>query len=106
MALWQVPAPPLPPELPIVVGGGMPEWVGAVVVVVVVVGAVLLYPLLRALARRLEGKGGVGRDELDQLHERMGELEALENRVLELENRVEFSERLLSRVRGDAEPPR
>jgi hypothetical protein len=60
-----------------------------------------LGPIGRAVARRLEGKGlsDSARQELDHLHERVGELEQVEARLAELENRIEFSERLLARHR-------
>jgi len=86
--------------------GGPPYWVAFVAIASIVVGGIVLYPLARALARRLEGKAGDEslRSELEQLHERVAGLERGEERLLELENRIEFSERLLSRQGGDARP--
>jgi hypothetical protein len=102
------PIPPLPPmpDLPqVIVQSGDPpaEVLAVVIVIAVIAGAVLLFPLIRALARRLEGGGRAPalRAEIDQLHERLGELEQMEGRLAELENRVEFSERLLTRQRDD-----
>ena len=109
MLLLQVPVPPVPPELPqVIVHGGPPGWVGFVAAVSVVVAAVLLYPVFRALAMRLEGRRAdpALRGEMDQLHDRMGDLERLEARVIELENRIEFSERLLTRARDAESGPR
>jgi hypothetical protein len=105
MLLLQVPAPPLPPELPqVIMHSGPPDWVGFVAALSLVVGAVLLYPVFRALARRLEGRRSdpALRGEMDQLHDRMADIERLEARVIELENRIEFSERLLTRGREPA----
>lgn len=105
----QTPAPPIPeiPPIPdiVVSSGGPPEWVGIVAVVALIVGAVILYPLVRSLARRLEGRAidADVRTELDALHHRVADLEQAEARLAELENRVEFSERLLTRQR-DALP--
>ncbi len=98
--LLQVPVPPTPPLPPMVVQGP-PDWVGFVAALALVVGAIILFPLVRAIARRLEGKGTdkVFRADLDQLHERVAEVEQLEQRLAELENRVEFSERLLAQHR-------
>lgn len=104
-ALQQVPpVPPLPPDIAPVVfqGGGPPEWVPFVAVVAMVVGAILVWPLIRAAARRLEGKGAdtaALRSELDQLHDRVADVEQLQHRIFELENRLEFSERLLTQQR-------
>lgn len=109
LAVPQAPPAPQAPELPpidpvIVQGFGTPEWVGVVAVIGIIAGAILILPLVRALARRLEGKGlsDSARQELDHLHERVSELEQVEARLAELENRIEFSERLLARHR-DAE---
>ncbi len=55
-------------------------------------------PLMRAWARRLEGKSVDPelRGEVEQLREQVAEVEPLRNRVLELEDRLEFAERLLA----------
>lgn len=107
--LTQVPPPPVPPEPTVFVQtGGPPDWVGFVAAVSIVVGAILLWPLVRALARRLEGRAvdPALRDEVDQVHDRLAQLEQLEARVAELENRIEFSERLLTRRSAAALPHR
>jgi hypothetical protein len=79
----------------------MPGDAAPVIVIVVITVALMfvLLPLARAYARRLESKGGdpALRDELMELRERIAELEAQQGRVLELEERLEFAERLLSR---------
>lgn len=107
LAQIEIPAPPAPPDLPVIVSGGPPEWIAPFVIalVTIVVGGILLYPVLRAWARRLEGKtiGDDLRAELDGLHDRVAELEGVEGRLHELESRVEFSERLLSQQRESAE---
>jgi Tfp pilus assembly protein PilO len=101
--LQQAPLPPVPPELPqVIVANGPPEWVPFVAMVALVLGTLLLWPLIRALARRLEGKGGdtnALRAEISELHERVADVEQLQQRVFELENRLEFSERLLTQQR-------
>ncbi len=102
MFLIQVPAPPAPPELPsVIVANGPPEWVAGVTVVALIVSAILLWPLVRAFARRLEGRtqDPALRSEVDMLHTRLADVEQLEQRVAELETRLEFSERLLTQQR-------
>ena len=63
-----------------------------------IVGAtvVLRGPLGRAWARRLEGDAGQPPDEM------ITELEDLRVRVLELEERVDFSERMLAQQRSES----
>ena len=95
--LMQVPAPPspLPPEAVIVGvgGGGPPEalFIAATLIVVAVVVGILIYPLIRAFARRLEGKGVGAPDPM--LMERVSDLE---HRLAEAEERIDFNERMLS----------
>jgi hypothetical protein len=62
---------------------------------------IILWPLMRAFARRLEGKGNVDsvlREEVDQLHTRLADMDALHGRVLELEERLDFTERVLAQT--------
>jgi flagellar biosynthesis/type III secretory pathway M-ring protein FliF/YscJ len=73
--------------------------VGAIIAVVaIIVAGIVLFPLIRALARRLER----GRPddsalaEIEHLRGRVAELEQVQQRVAELEERVDFSERLLT----------
>lgn len=102
---------PTPPVNPVIVQGPPPgvdpniilNQVEDLVVIVasvvaVIVVAVFLKPLVMALARRLEGKAGVGdlRGELDQLRDQVAEMDHLRARLIELEERVEFAERLLA----------
>lgn len=58
----------------------------------------LLKPLVQALARRIDGRGADSAlaGEVMQLREQLGDLEPLRGRVHELEERVEFAERLLA----------
>jgi hypothetical protein len=108
------PSPPTPPEAVIVQAPPMfptpPPWVTLPpqVTLLIVLGfmaacAVVLYPLMRAIARRIERRGMTTdpslRDEVDQLRHRVGEVESMHERVLELEERVDFAERLLAQRR-------
>lgn len=101
------PVPPLPPDFPFLVNPGPSEAaiIGIVMIVVVVVAGVVLTQLVRAFGRRAEARsleGGLVA-ELEQLRNRVEELEAGQARVAELEERVDFSERLLAQSR-DAQP--
>jgi hypothetical protein len=73
---------------------------GAIVVVI-------LWPLIRAWARRIE-QGGVAATEaeLEALRERVRVLEEMQPRMMELEDRVEFAERVLVRGHESPEPDR
>lgn len=113
MIQGQIPIPPAPPAPPTVIVQGpelppfwmtLPPQVTVLIVIAVVAGCVaVLYPLMRALGRRIEGRTAAAdstlRGEVDQLQSRVGELEALHHRVMELEERVDFAERLLSQRR-------
>jgi hypothetical protein len=103
--LLQVPAPPVPPVPPqvFVSTGGMPmdpDAIMAISIVAIIVLGIILFPLLRALARRIEGKtGGAGQEELEDLRARIMALEEQVVRMPELEERVDFAERLLAKAR-------
>jgi hypothetical protein len=100
MLILQVPAPPAPPPLPDPVfvqtfpPSGPPEelFIAIAVMTVTIVAGVLLYPLIRAFARRLEGGAGGGAG-VAQLEGRIAELE---HRLAEAEDRLDFNERLLA----------
>ena len=59
----------------------------------------ILWPVMRAFGRRLEGKSHdpALRAEIEQLQHRLGEVEHLHQRIAELEERVDFAERMLAR---------
>jgi hypothetical protein len=62
---------------------------------------ILVWPLVRAMARRLEGGGGNAQlqGELEALRDRLQQLEQSQARVVELEERLDFTERLLAQSR-------
>ncbi|HKP30371.1 MAG TPA: hypothetical protein VJU15_13250 [Gemmatimonadales bacterium] len=97
------PLPPIP-DIPPIPMGFVPPWVPYIAALGIIAGVLILIPIVRALARRIEGKGGSDemRAEIDGLHQRVAELEAVEQRMHELENRMEFSERLLTQHRESA----
>lgn len=103
-----VPPPPIPPTPPsfVVSGGdGMGLGVTIIVVAALAVAVCVLWPLVRALARRIEGKGDATlRAELEELRARVQDLEGRQGHVAELEERVDFAERLLAQQKGSALP--
>jgi hypothetical protein len=111
-----LPTPPTPPPPPtpevwtVQTLPSPPPWITLppAVTLLIALGffaacAVVLYPLMRALARRLEGRqmgpDPALRSELGQLRHRLEDVEVLQTRVLELEERVDFTERLLAQRR-------
>ena len=60
----------------------------------------VLPPIAKAFARRLEGRSGRQDEEtaaeLADLQARVGEIDSLQTRMAELEERLEFAERLLA----------
>ena len=76
-------------------------WILLVVALFAIVAVKVLGPVARAWARRLEGKVGDPelRAEMDHLRDQVAEMDGLRGRVQELEERVEFAERLLSQKR-------
>jgi len=111
----QVPEiPPIPPMPPIPEIQVLPPWMvmppqvlAIIALATVAAMALVLYPIAKALARRLEGRG-VSQDllqQLDELRERVRDLESSQHRVAELEERLDFTERLLAQ-RRDVELPR
>jgi hypothetical protein len=92
------PAPPVPPP-PFDPNLFPPPFVLLIVIAAIAATVIIFWPLMRALARRLEGRGGSAlQAELEQLHARVGEVDSLQARVAELEERVDFTERLLAQA--------
>jgi hypothetical protein len=112
--MLQTPAPPVPPVPPpfdpniVFAHGGMDPGIVAIVVFALIAVTVILWPVMRALARRLEGKSvdPALRDEVERLQHRLEEMDALQGRVAELEERVDFTERMLVRGQESPEPGR
>lgn len=108
MIVMQVPAPPTPPpapELPHVVtigGGSGPDVFETLAIVTISISMAwlaykLLMPLIRAFAARIEGKASMAMEQrLVDLELRAHEGEQAQQRILELEERLDFAERLLA----------
>lgn len=104
----QVPTPqaPLPPVAdPNLIAERVTELAGMVLFMVLfaIVAIKVFGPLARAWARKLEGKVGDPelRAEIDSLRDQLAEMDGLSSRVQELEERVEFAERMLSQKRDE-----
>lgn len=102
----QVPEiPPIPP-IPEVVIHNSSFWSGLTPGIVLIINiaaiaaaVVLLWPVVRALARAIDARTDrrFGTPvEVERLQERVVELEALQPRLAELEERLDFAERMLT----------
>ena len=98
IAFQAVPPPSVPFE-----PNHMPALAIVMMLVAVLTAAtIVLWPVVRALARRLEGRGSNDaalRAEVEQLHQRLGEVDVMQSRIGELEDRLDFAERLLAQSR-------
>jgi hypothetical protein len=78
-----------------------PVLVTIVLTAAVAVTVILRGPLGRALARRIEGsapRSDGASDRIEQLEQRVAELEGAQLRISELEERLDFAERMLART--------
>ena len=102
MLAQQVPQPPLPPGSEITLAGSLNDLAAVVLLLGAgLIVAALIWPLIRALARRIEG-GAPSIEmqaELDGLRERVRQLEEMPPRMAELEERVDFTERIVAQGR-------
>lgn len=71
------------------------ENLATIVAITGILGFVALGPIGRALARRIEGRG----IEAEDLERRLGQLDLQSRRLQELEERLDFAERLLAQRR-------
>ena len=74
----------------------------AVLTLLIIVGGIVFYPLVRAWARRIEQRGQdpMLLDEVQTLRDRIVDLEQSVARMHEIEDRMDFAERLLTQ-RGE-----
>ena len=102
-----IPTPPFDPNLIFLNDGGPPAIV-MIVFLALLATTVILWPVMRALARRLDGKGRADpalQAEVEHLHQRLVEVDGLHQRVAELEERIDFTERMLARAPTPAALP-
>jgi len=107
VVVTQVPAPqpPIPPDLVMIGRSGPPDEV--YILIALAIAAVLLWPLIRALARRIEGRVDQGlQRQVEELEQRVTELSQREVRMSELEERLDFAERLLAQRSDVSQVPR
>ena len=103
--LQEVPVPPVPPQTPgseLSVSGSLEDMAAvALLLGVGLILATLVWPLIKAIARRIEGgaPGAEVQAELEGLRERVRQLEEMQPRMLELEERVDFTERIVAKGR-------
>ncbi len=114
MTILQVPVPPVPPVPPIgppfdpnllFMNDGISPVFVLIPVAAFIALTIILWPIMRAFARRMEGKGNTDsalRAEVEQLHTRLAEMDSLQARLVELEERVDFTERLLAQAQQPA----
>jgi len=83
------------------------KTLGIVLVMVTAFLSAVLYPIARAYARRLEGSAANAalREELADISAQVDQLRQGQERMAELEERVDFAERMLAQRVG-AEPAR
>ena len=108
MLILQAPTPPLPPAPPgqeVSVTGSLQGWDAVLLLLCVAVTiGVLLWPLIKAVARRIEAGASTAeaKAEIDALHDRVRRLEESQPRMAELEERLDFAERLLAQTQQTA----
>ncbi|HWN19966.1 MAG TPA: hypothetical protein VNO19_13735 [Gemmatimonadales bacterium] len=104
----QAPAPPIPPPFDpnlIFLNDGGPPTVLLIVIAALAAITIIMWPIMRAFGRRLEGKANSDpalQAEVEHLHTRLAEMDSLQSRLIELEERVDFTERLLAQAQQPA----
>ena len=104
--ILQTPSPiPPVPQIPVDPNLIFTNDTPAVVMIVIaslLACTIILWPIVRAFARRIEHRGGSDpalRAEVEHLQQRLGEVEVFQARVAELEERLDFAERMLAQPR-------
>ncbi len=112
MLLQGVPTPPPPPAPEaIIIGGGGPGPGETIAIVAISLSLAwlaytLIGPLVRAWASRIEGKGNAQLEgRVRELEQQLAENESATQRIAELEERLDFAERLLSQREDPARLP-
>ena len=100
------PLPPMPPMAPWMLMS--PEAMVLTALGFFAAVVLITFPLVRALARRLEGRSAPDpalAAEVEELRARVAELEQRQGTLHELEERIDFTERLLAQQREQARLP-
>ena len=96
---------PSPPDMsPVIVTTGGPSVNETILIIFSIIAAGLVAyqlvgPLVRAWAHRIEGRGGSNpalERKVEELQQQLHESDQLHGRIAELEERLDFAERLLS----------
>jgi len=108
--------PPIPPAVPsipvdpnLLLSRLSPGGIVMVVLLVTAAVTIVCWPIARALARLLEGRPGLApalQQDLEEVHHRLADVDGLQQRVADLEERLDFAERLLARGDSQATLPR
>ena len=108
-----LPAPPSPEAIVLSTGGGGPNILEAISICVMAVSFAfvaykMLVPRARAFAARIEGRGAnpALEQRVNELQLQLADADMLQNRVAELEERLDFAERLLAQKRQEPEERR
>jgi Tfp pilus assembly protein PilO len=105
----QIPTPPpFDPNLFFMNDNAAPVIV-MIVLASLAAATIILWPIMRAIGRRMEHKAGPDpalRGELEQLQHRLAEVDVLQARLAELEERLDFAERLLAQNKDPERLPR
>src|SRR4051794_34849532 len=97
MMMLQGPVPPTPPQVPFdpnlifMNHGGPPGSVLLIIIAALTATVIILWPIMRAFGRRLEGRGAADpalQADVEQVHARLAEMDTLQARISELEERV------------------
>lgn len=101
-----LPPPDIPPEVLAWLQSVPPQLVLIVILAVLAIGGSLLFVLVRGIARRLEGGANIRelRAEVEAMQQRLAELEGGGARMADLEERLDFSERILAQVQRERIP--
>ena len=108
--IQQIPQPPdIPFDPNLFMNGHGPEAVMMVVLAALAAATIILWPIMRAIGRRMEHRAGPDpalRADLERMRHLLAELEPLQARVAELEERLDFAERLLAQAKDPDRLPR
>lgn len=101
-----VPPPDIPPEVLAWLQTVPPQLVLVIILSVIFMGGMIVMTLIKAIAGRFGGGAGVRelQAEVETLRQRLGELEDGQARIAELEERLDFSERILAQVQRERVP--